>query len=224
MTKKLITIFLVILGALAIPALISARVVFFEPFRTPSRAMLPTFLAGDYILVYKMPYGRYGSYGWDFRFDFMKTAHPQRGEVFVFKYPKDPRLDYIKRVIGLPGDRIRYDGPALYVNDKAVNRQRLSDYEYLSQAAETVHATRYSEELEGARYSILLEEDPGHEPAKGELLVPPHHYFVMGDNRDNSADSRYWGFVPEENLVGKVVWIWMSSDSNQLGRVRSDIR
>ena len=219
MTKKLLTIFLVILGALAVQALISARVVFFEPFRTPSGAMLPTFQIGDYILVYKMPYGRYGSYGWDFRFDFMKTATPQRGEVFVFKYPKDPRLDYVTRVIGLPGDRIHYDGQALYVNGKSIARQRLSDYEYVSRATEVVHAARFSEELEGARYSILLADDAQY-AAKGEVIVPPSHYFVMGDNRDNSSDSRYWGFVPEENLVGKVVWIWMSRDSNQLGRVR----
>jgi len=172
-----------------------------EPFKIPSGSMLPTLYVGDFILVNKFAYG--------IRLPVLnkkiiETGEPERGDVMVFRYPRDPSLDYIKRVIGLPGDHIAYYNKVLYVNGKPTERNFEGQYEGPGQP----HASEYVENLEGVEHSMLLM--PGRPNSlEGEYIVPEHMYFAMGDNRDNSTDSRVWGPVPEENIVGKAFMIWM---------------
>ncbi len=216
-----------------------------EPFRIPSGSMMPTLLVGDFILVNKFAYG--------LRLPvldrkFLQVGEPQRGDVFVFRYPGfacegrnerserpcgEPfvpltRQDYIKRVIGLPGDEITYRNKTLYVNGQEVPRTYLQAYASSAENgwdgkvsgrlgtadAEDMRMVRgnaevHVEHLAGLDHRVM--ELPGFQGAPdGSWTVPPGHYFAMGDNRDNSADSRVWGFVPEENLVGKALLVWMS--------------
>jgi len=182
-----------------------------EPFKIPSGSMMPTLLVGDFILVNKFAYG--------LRLPVLNTkildvGKPKRGDVFVFRYPQNPKEDYIKRVIGLPGDEITYRNKTLLVNGKQVEETDLGAYTGASEPGHRVDGVQVKHEnLEGVEHRIL--ENPqvwvGHE---GSWTVPAGHYFAMGDNRDNSADSRFWGFVPEENLVGKAFVIWMNLNWN----------
>lgn len=180
-----------------------------EPFRIPSGSMMPTLLIGDFILVNKFTYG--------IRLPVINTkivemGEPERGDIVVFRFPKDPTVDYIKRVIGLPGDRIKYVDKQLYVNGQRVKQIPLGIYEGAGQAGEIL----LSEELDKVTHDILVRQgDPA--AREGEFVVPEGQYFVMGDNRDNSNDSRFWGSVPEANLVGKAFFIWMSWDSGKPG-------
>ncbi|PHS72001.1 MAG: signal peptidase I [Cycloclasticus sp.] len=184
----------------------------FEPFRIPSSSMMPTLLIGDFILVNKFTYG--------IRLPVLDTkiieiGKPERGDVMVFRYPKNPSLDYIKRVIGLPGDRVGYFNKQLYLNGERVKLQPKGLYEGVGQGANMSNASLIHELLPVQEHDILvMEERPSIE---GEIVVPQGHYFMMGDNRDNSNDSRYWGTVPEENIVGKAVMIWMNWDSSNNG-------
>ena len=172
-----------------------------EPFRIPSGSMLPSLYIGDFILVNKFAYGIRLPV-WNKKI--IETGDPQRGDVVVFRYPRDPSLDYIKRIIGLPGDHIAYYNKVLYVNGKPVKRDFVGEYEGPGQA----HANEYIENLYGEEHAILLQ--PGRPSSlEGEYIVPDGMYFVMGDNRDNSNDSRVWGPVPERNLVGEAFMIWM---------------
>ncbi|CAI8885508.1 MULTISPECIES: signal peptidase I [Methylococcus] len=178
-----------------------------EPFRIPSGSMMPTLLIGDFILVNKFTYG--------IRLPVLNTKiiemnEPQRGDIVVFRFPKDPTVDYIKRVIGLPGDRIGYYNKQLYVNGKPMPQTSLGIYQGVGQGASMSGAELLSEDLEGVEHDILIRH--GQPTVQGEFTVPEGSYFVMGDNRDNSNDSRYWGVVPEANLVGKAFFIWMSWD------------
>lgn len=192
----------------------------YEPFKIPSSSMVPTLLVGDLILVNKFTYG--------IRLPvinkkIVEVNHPQRGDVMVFKYPKDISLDYIKRVVGVPGDKIVYKNKRLTVNGRSVAYQALPDYldeEHLS------YSKQYIETLPGVTHKILNDERapsfvpnpdafPQHELCTYTIdgfscTVPSGHYFMMGDNRDNSLDSRYWGFVPDENIVGKAFFVWMN--------------
>lgn len=184
-----------------------------EPFKIPSGSMLPSLYIGDFILVNKFAYGVRIPV---LNKKIIETGSPERGDVMVFRYPRDPSLDYIKRVVGLPGDHIAYYNKVLYVNGKPVSRQFEGQYEGPGQA----HASEYVETLFDRDHLILLM--PGRPNSlEGKYIVPEKMYFVMGDNRDNSADSRVWGAVPEENIVGKAFMIWMHwSDSvlwNRLG-------
>jgi signal peptidase I len=195
-----------------------------EPFKIPSSSMVPTLLVGDFILVNKFAYG--------IRLPIVNEklvdiGSPRRGDVMVFRYPEDPSLDYIKRVVGLPGDRVEYRNKRLTINGQPVPERRIEDY--LSRER-MQFSRRYVETLSGVQHEILLEDDapatvvPTRATAgncnynSGGLActVPPGHYFVMGDNRDNSSDSRVWGFVPDENIVGKAFFIWLNL--NELGR------
>jgi len=172
-----------------------------EPFKIPSGSMLPSLYIGDFILVNKFSYGIRVPV-WNKKI--IETGSPERGDVMVFRYPRDPSLDYIKRVIGLPGDHIAYFNKVLYVNGKPTGRKFEGQYEGPGQP----HASEYVENLEGVEHSMLLM--PGRPNSlEGEYVVPEKMYFVMGDNRDNSTDSRVWGPVPEENIVGKAFMIWM---------------
>ncbi|MGC9457012.1 MAG: signal peptidase I [Halothiobacillaceae bacterium] len=178
----------------------------YEPFRIPSGSMMPTLLVGDFILVNKYAYG--------LRLPVANTlilpiGSPERGDVAVFKYPRDEKIDYIKRVVGLPGDRIAVRGEHLYVNGERM--AQVPDGTYAGDAAGRMRgAGIFIEDLDGREHRILLE--PNQSRPSGEWVVPEDAYFVIGDNRDNSNDSRFWGFVPADNLVGRAEVIWMSYD------------
>lgn len=183
-----------------------------EPFRIPSGSMMPTLLIGDFILVNKFTYG--------LRLPVLNTKvvdinEPQRGDIVVFRFPKDPTVDYIKRVIGLPGDRIAYYNKQLYVNGKPAKQISLGLYQGFGQGANMTGSERKLEDLEGLEHSILINDAAF--SMEGVYMVPSGQYFVMGDNRDNSNDSRYWGTVPERNLVGKAFFIWMNWDWQHKG-------
>lgn len=200
-----------------------------EPFRIPSGSMLPTLQSGDLILVNKFTYG--------IRLPIVDRkivplGAPQRGDVIVFRYPPDPTIDYIKRVVGVPGDEVVYQNKQLFINGVLVPRQPDGVY-YEPERVSFI--AQYREELGDVAHKILLEEGnstgvrpmvqfPGIENCQYSreglrCKVPQGSYFAMGDNRDNSADSRYWGFVPDSNIVGKAFFIWMNfSDINRIGR------
>lgn len=183
-----------------------------EPFRIPSGSMMPTLLIGDFILVNKFTYG--------IRLPVLGTKlidmdEPKRGDIVVFKFPQDPSVDYIKRIVGLPGDRIAYYNKTLYVNGQAIRQTRLGEFVGVGQGASMTGAALLNEDLTGVSHDILIRD--GQPSVQGEFQVPAGQYFVMGDNRDNSNDSRYWGTVPEANLVGKAFLIWMSWDWDNRG-------
>lgn len=194
-----------------------------EPFRIPSGSMMPTLLAGDFILVNKFSYG--------IRLPVLNTkiislGEPARGDVVVFRYPKDPSTDYIKRVIGVPGDRIAYYNKQLIINGEPVIQTGVGLYDGAGAGVSMSGIQVRSEQLLNVKHNILIDPDRG--TVEGEFQVPQGQYFVMGDNRDNSNDSRYWGFVPEENLIGKAFMIWMNWDSTAggvtWGRIGNDIQ
>ncbi|MEJ2385334.1 MAG: signal peptidase I [Xanthomonadales bacterium] len=170
----------------------------FEPFKIPSGSMIPTLLIGDFIVVNKFTYGR--------RLPVLNTkvlslGEPRRGDVVVFRYPVDPGVNFIKRVIGLPGDTVAYRNKRLYVNGEAI--EEAGGAPYLSSEVKcsvpSPEAMRYREDLGTKRHDILLYRNA--RGRDGQWVVPEGHYFMMGDNRDRSNDSREWGFVPEGNLV-----------------------
>jgi len=197
----------------------------FEPFQIPSGSMMPTMLVGDFILVQKYSYGIHDPI---WRSELVATGEPEPGDIAVFKYPLDERLDYIKRVVGVPGDRVVYRNKQLAIqpscerapeNCKKLTPLDISDVdrsEFLHLGGPLLSA---NEQLGEVNHAILVNpalddrsehfhSQPG--TRQGEWIVPEGKYFVMGDNRDNSTDSRFWGFVEEEQLVGKAVFIWMS--------------
>ena len=177
-----------------------------EPFRIPSGSMIPTLLAGDFILVNKFAYGLRLPV---LHQEILDLGRPERGDVAVFRYPVDPSQDYIKRVVGLPGDEIRYVGKRLYINGELMPQELLGPY------PEALDALVAREDLGTVEHRLLLHEDS---PARGfRFTVPADAYFVMGDNRDRSSDSRFWGPVPEDNLVGEAFLIWMSWDLEDSG-------
>ena len=183
-----------------------------EPFKIPSGSMMPTLIAGDFIAVNKFSYGLRLPV---FNKLIFETGSPQRGDVFVFHYPKDPSIDYIKRVIGLPGDNIKYENKKLFVNDVEVSQTYTSIYKYSLKQDLEVSAKEFLEDHGDYSHSILIHDIPSESV---EFVVPDGHYFAMGDNRDNSSDSRVWGFVPDELLVGKAFMIWLNfSEPNRIG-------
>ncbi len=178
-----------------------------EPFRIPSGSMMPTLLDGDFILVNKYTYG--------IRLPvinkkILDVDTPNRGDVIVFRFPKNPSIDYIKRIVGLPGDRISYRGKVVYVNGEPMKQELQGSYLGEGTALSMTGASLRTERLGEVEHQILAR--PERLAGDGEFRVPEGHFFVMGDNRDNSNDSRFWGTVPEENLVGKAFMIWMNWD------------
>lgn len=213
------TFFPIILAVLVLRAFIA------EPFRIPSGSMMPTLLVGDFILVNKFDYGIRLPVTHQKIFS---IGEPHRGDVVVFRYPKDPSVDYIKRIIGVPGDKIVYRDKKLIINGKPMPQEWLGRYTGPEHALSSAGAgdTLYMEQLDDVRHDILLNSTGL--SRDGVYEVPKGHYFVMGDNRDNSNDSRYWGDVPEQNLVGKAMIIWMNWDSVhhtvRWGRIGSRIK
>ena len=205
----------------------------FEPFKIPSGSMKPTLLVGDLILVNKFHYG--------VRLPVINRKivalnDPQRGDVMVFRYPQDPSTDYIKRVVGVPGDEISFRGQKLYVNGKPAELTPAGEF-YDDDTRR--YEKEFTEQLGSVQHHILINPQqtpffgtsesrqfPFHEncsySAEGVTCkVPPGNYFMMGDNRDNSQDSRYWGFVPDENIVGKAFFVWMNfGDLKRIGSFR----
>jgi signal peptidase I len=212
-------------------AVFALRSFLVEPFKIPSGSMIPTLLVGDFILVNKYAYG--------IRLPLLnkkiiEVGSPQRGDVMVFRYPVDPSLDYIKRVVGLPGDRIEYRNKKLLINGVEMAQSKAGDY---LDRDRLYYTPQYVEKLGTVQHDILVDKeappyvsqamqypfrDKCHYNSEGFVCeVPPGHYFMMGDNRDNSQDSRVWGFVPDANIVGKAFFIWFNfSDLKRIGPFR----
>jgi len=203
----------------------------FEPFKIPSGSMIPTLLVGDLILVNKYSYG--------VRLPVIHTkvldvGSPDRGDTMVFRYPLDNSIDYIKRVVGIPGDKVSIRNNRLSINDVEVPLVPAGEYFDSEQAR---YLPQYSARLGDVSHKLLTDlnnpslirplqgvphsDKCSYVPNGMTCVVPPNHYFVMGDNRENSLDSRYWGFVPEENLVGRAFFIWMNfGDLKRIGSFR----
>jgi signal peptidase I len=178
-----------------------------EPFRIPSGSMMPGLLAGDFILVNKYTYG--------LRLPVINRKvvdlnAPKRGDVMVFRFPGDLSVNYIKRVIGLPGDHIVYRDKKLFINNQPMLQIPLGDYTYTESGEHMIFARILKEQIDNIEHNVLHGE--GQNPGVLEFSVPEGHYFMMGDNRDRSNDSRYWGMVPEANVVGRAFLIWFSWD------------
>lgn len=181
----------------------------FEPFRIPSGSLEPTLLTGDFILVNKFHYG--------VRLPVIhKTIYevdaPKRGDIVVFRWPPNPSVDFIKRVIGVPGDRISYINKELLINGQKVPQELLKTSMAQDESGQEWQALEKNENLLGIQHHIFINPEKTSDDYR-DIIVPEGMYFMMGDNRDDSADSRFWGFVPEKNIVGKAVLVWMSWDN-----------
>lgn len=192
----------------------------FEPFKIPSGSMVPTLLVGDLILVNKYHYGVRLPV---INKKIVELNNPQRGDVMVFRYPANPSIDYIKRVVGVPGDEVGYKNQRLYLNGQLVETQALPEFydddstRYFKQYSEKLGAVEHRILVDVQRPSYIRPTDPfpykencSYSAEGVTCKVPAGHYFMMGDNRDNSEDSRFWGFVPDENIVGKAFFVWMN--------------
>ena len=194
----------------------------YEPFRIPSASMMPTMLAGDFILVEKFSYSLRDPV---WRHELVKTGQPQRGDIAVFKHPPQNQVDFIKRIVGLPGDRIIYRNKTLYLEPACIGEQAQCPQQ-LQVVTDAAPLLQYQEQLGEVSHNILINPNVSarerfyyqqidRRTQVDEWIVPEGHYFFMGDNRDNSEDSRFWGFVPEQNLVGRAVFIWMSFEMDR---------
>ncbi len=203
-----------------------------EPFKIPSGSMIPTLQVGDFILVNKFTYG--------IRLPVINQKiiplnTPERGDVMVFRYPENPSLDYIKRVVGLPGETVEYRDKKIFINGVEQEQQAEGDYNYVESDLKFVHTEKRIETLGDHKHALLVNpekptlflrgvvefegwENCSYDTNRVRCKVPEGHYFMLGDNRDNSRDSRYWGFVPEHQIVGKAFFIWMNfSDLKRIG-------
>jgi len=199
------------------------RSVFFEPFRIPSGSMIPTLMIGDFILVNKFTYGfkvpfsdfSLGSINLNPIYLFGREK-VKRGDVIVFKYPKDPTINYIKRVVGLPGDSIAIIDKVVYINGEPIKTEPFESKELMNELSEKYKRYKiklFKTKTGDAEHLIQLNEDDAFQSGYDTRVIPEGKYFAMGDNRDFSYDSRFWGFVPEENIKGKAIFVWLSLTS-----------
>lgn len=197
------------------------RSFFIEPFRVPSGSMEPSLLTGDFILVNKYTFG--------FRLPifndvFWPVNEPERGDVLVFHYPVDTHVDFIKRIVGIPGDHIHYDEHVLTINGRVVSKIPQGPGVFWDAQDHGIDMEHYTEALplkSGGTLEHELYERPHFQGKGADVVVPQGYYFVMGDNRDDSGDSRFWGFVPERYIMGKAIRVWLSWD-HRLHRIRWD--
>ena len=223
----------VVIHALILALLV--RIFLFQPFNIPSGSMIPTLLVGDYLFVSKYSYG-YSRYSFPFGPNLFSgriwAKEPERGDVVVFKLPRDNETDYIKRVIGLPGDEIQMIHGVLHINGETVKKERVDDFVMRDPEGRERHMARYMETLpNGVTYPVLDLVNEGIGDNTDVYKVPENHFFMMGDNRDNSTDSRFLsevGYVPFENLVGRAQIIFFSIDEDasfwQLWKWPTDVR
>tara|TARA_Y100001936_G_scaffold253847_1_gene321592 strand:+ start:10936 stop:11739 length:804 start_codon:yes stop_codon:yes gene_type:complete len=207
-----------------------------EPFKIPSGSMIPTLLVGDFILVNKYIYGIRLPV---INYKVFDISIPERGDVMVFRYPENPSMDYIKRIVGVPGDLITYRNKQLTINGHLVNMKHTGEYTYVESGINYVYSQRYEELMNGHIHNIIVNPQmpsvqlagvrqfPSYENCTYSYSgftckVPAGSYFTMGDNRDSSSDSRYWGFVPESNIVGKAFMVWWNF--NDLSRIGQSIK
>jgi len=187
-----------------------------EPFRIPSGSMMPTLLIGDFILVNKYDYG--------IRLPVINTkiianGKPKRGDIVVFRYPENPKIPFIKRIIGVPGDHVAYYNKTVYINNQPAKQIDKGIYTMHGAGLAIRSLSWRHESLGDVKHDILV--DPRPSSGTVEVIVPEGQYFVLGDNRDNSKDSRYWGFVPDENLIGRAFMIWMNWDASSFWNLAS---
>ena len=196
------------------------RSVLFEPFKIPSGSMIPTLMIGDFILVnkfsygFKVPFSDINLFG--FNSDpvyFFGKDNPKRGDVIVFKYPNDKSINYIKRVVGLPGDKIEIKNKMVYVNDKAISTKKISGKKIMDDMDDKFknYNLLFFESTTGQHKHVIQQNADDYFKADfNKRVVPKNKYFVMGDNRDFSSDSRFWGFVPRKNIKGRAMFVWFS--------------
>lgn len=206
--------------ALCLIAVVVVRSFFFEPFKIPSSSMVPTLRIGDHIFVSKFNYGLSVPFT---KVEFLRLGEPKRGEVIVFLFPRDESLHYIKRVVGVPGDRIQFRGRELFINDEPVEKEPVTDPAVVGDLTGLL----YKEKLGGVTHYVKYSSTPLYDfsGVSRTEIVPADKFFVMGDNRDDSYDSRSWGFVPRENIKGRAQMIWLSLDQEHgwgLDKVRWD--
>lgn len=200
--------------------LVGVRAFLFEPFRVPAGSMQPTLEVGARLIAQKWGYGNYATFGLSLMRSPVSAA-VERGDIFVFEFPPDRKMAYVKRIVGLPGDKIEYRNKGLFINGQELNRRATADYfdeskmGYYSQFIEKSDKTEYRVLLIKDRLATILgaqafpySENCTYSANGVACLVPPGHYYALGDNRDNSLDSRYWGFVPQDHLIGKVVCVF----------------
>ncbi len=217
----------------AILAVLLIRTYVFEPFRIPSGSMVPTLQIGDHVVVNKASYGLWVPYtvvevpfmeaAWVVpRVELVDWGDPDRGDIIVFRYPRDESLNYIKRVVAIPGDRIRVKGNQIFLNGEAQEMVPNGRYDFVDDHCRSTSTRRWTETIDGESHEILTNAGlPGplatHPRGTEEILVPEGHVFVMGDNRDNSEDSRRWEFVRYDQVKGKAHFVWFSWDSCEGG-------
>jgi signal peptidase I len=183
-----------------------------QPYRVPTGSLEPTIIPGDFILVNQFDYGLRLPI-WNKKL--LSVGEPKRGQIALLYYPVDHAFTFVKRVIGLPGDHISYIDKTLYINGKKQPQKYIGSVTQMDEYGKLATYQKYQEDLDGVKHDILVLNDANH-PAKNfyNLVVPKNEYFVMGDNRDDSDDSRYWGFVPENDFIGHALYVWMSWNSN----------
>lgn len=212
--KEIRNIFLIVLSLLVF------RSVFYEPYRIPTGSMIPTLRIGDFILVnkykygFKLPFSDMAIFEMNFNpiYLFGKSS-PERGDVIVFKYPKDTSVNYVKRVIGLPGDSIEIRDKIVYINDVEVGQVEFDGQDLMKDMDEKFKSTNlkfYETQIEKHHFIIQQDVDNIYSTHLDRTLIPEGKYFVMGDNRDFSYDSRFWGFVPHEYIRGEAILVWLS--------------